>query len=157
MKVFEIRGDWGFDHLQLGTRPDPQPGPGQVLLRMKAASLNYRDLVVPNRGYGAFTGNLPLIPLSDGVGEVIEVGQGVARVKVGDRVCPCFHQSWIGGPPDLERLTRAMVSRLLRPPITQLTSGNLPPAVESMRLDLLRELFALDPDDAPVKVGGGAR
>jgi NADPH:quinone reductase-like Zn-dependent oxidoreductase len=108
MKVFEIRGDWDFDHLLLGSRPDPRPGPGQVLLRMKAASLNYRDLVVPLRGYGAFTGNLPLIPLSDGVGEVIEVGQGVTRVKVGDRVCPCFHQSWIGGPPDLERLTRTL-------------------------------------------------
>ena len=108
MKVFEIRGDWGFDHLQLGTRPDPQPGPGQVLLRMRAASLNYRDLVVPNRGYGAFTGELPLIPLSDGVGEVIEVGAGVTRVKAGDRVCPCFHQSWIGGAPDLERLTRTL-------------------------------------------------
>jgi len=108
MKVFEIRGDWGFDHLHVGTRPDPRPGPGQVLLRMKAASLNYRDLVVPNRGYGAFTGNLPLIPLSDGVGEVIEVGDGVTRVKAGDRVCPCFHQSWIGGPPDLERLTHTL-------------------------------------------------
>jgi len=91
MKVFEIRDDWGFDHLQLGTRPQPVPGPGEVLLRMKAASLNYRDLVVPNRGYGAFTGNLPLIPLSDGVGEVVEVGEGVTRVRVGDRVCPCFH------------------------------------------------------------------
>jgi NADPH:quinone reductase-like Zn-dependent oxidoreductase len=79
-----------------------------VLLRMKAASLNYRDLVVPSRGYGAFTGNLPLIPLSDGVGEVAEVGPGVTRVKAGDRVCPCFHQSWIGGAPDLERLTRTL-------------------------------------------------
>jgi NADPH:quinone reductase-like Zn-dependent oxidoreductase len=108
MKVFEIRGDWGFDHLQLGTRPDPKPGPGEVLLRMKAASLNYRDLVVPNRGYGAFTGNLPLIPLSDGVGEVVEAGPGVTRVTAGDRVCPCFHQSWIGGAPDLERLTRTL-------------------------------------------------
>ncbi len=108
MKVFEIRDEWGFDHLQLGTRPDPRPGPGEVLLKMKAASLNYRDLVVPNRGYGAFTGNLPLIPLSDGVGEVVEVGQGVTRVKVGDRACPCFHQSWIGGAPDLERLTRTL-------------------------------------------------
>jgi len=108
MRVFEIRDDWGFDHLQLGTRPDPQPGPGEVLLRMKAASLNYRDLVVPNRGYGAFTGNLPLIPLSDGVGEVVEVSHGVTRVKAGDRVCPCFHQSWIGGAPDLERLTRTL-------------------------------------------------
>ncbi len=108
MKVFEIRNAWGFDHLQLGTRPDPRPGPGEVLLRMKAASLNYRDLVVPNRGYGAFTGNLPLIPLSDGVGEVVEIGAGVTRVKVGDRACPCFHQSWIGGAPDLERLTRTL-------------------------------------------------
>jgi NADPH:quinone reductase-like Zn-dependent oxidoreductase len=108
MKVFEIRDDWGFDHLQLGTRPQPHPGPGEVLLRMKAASLNYRDLVVPNRGYGAFTGNLPLIPVSDGVGEVVEIGEGVTRVKVGDRVCPCFHQSWIGGAPDLERLTRTL-------------------------------------------------
>jgi NADPH:quinone reductase-like Zn-dependent oxidoreductase len=108
MKVFEIRDDWGFDHLQLGTRPDPKPGAGEVLLRMKASSLNFRDLVVPNRGYGAFTGNLPLIPLSDGVGEVVEVGSGVTRVKAGDRVCPCFNQSWIGGAPDLERLTRTL-------------------------------------------------
>jgi NADPH:quinone reductase-like Zn-dependent oxidoreductase len=108
MKVFEIRDDWGFDHLQLGTRPEPSPGPGQVLLRMKAASLNFRDLVVPNRGYGAYTGNLPLIPISDGVGEVVEVGAGVTRVKVGDRVCPCFNQAWIGGEPDLERLTRTL-------------------------------------------------
>ena len=108
MKVFEIRGDWGFDHLQLGARPEPRPGAGEVLLRMQAASLNSRDLVVPVRGYGAFTGNLPLIPLSDGVGEVVEVGPGVTRVKAGDRVCPCFHQSWIGGPPDLERLTRTL-------------------------------------------------
>jgi NADPH:quinone reductase-like Zn-dependent oxidoreductase len=75
---------------------------------MKAASLNFRDLVVPNRGYGAFTGNLPLIPVSDGVGEVIEVGEGVTRVKRGDRVCPCFNQAWIGGAPDLERLTRTL-------------------------------------------------
>ena len=108
MKVFEIRDDWGFDHLQVGTRPDPKPRPGEVLLRMTAASLNFRDLVVPNRGYGAFTGNLPLIPLSDGIGEVVETGAGVTRVRVGDRVCPCFHQSWIGGPPDLERLTRTL-------------------------------------------------
>ncbi len=108
MRVLQIEGDWGFDHLRLSTRPDPKPGPGQVLLRMKAASLNYRDLVVPNRGYGSFTGNLPLIPISDGVGEVVEVGAGVTRVKVGDRVCPCFHQGWIAGEPDLARLTQTL-------------------------------------------------
>jgi NADPH:quinone reductase-like Zn-dependent oxidoreductase len=75
---------------------------------MKAASLNYRDLLVPGRGYGSFTGELPLIPISDGVGEVAEIGTGVTRVQVGDRVCPCFHQGWIAGAPDLERLTRTL-------------------------------------------------
>jgi NADPH:quinone reductase-like Zn-dependent oxidoreductase len=108
MRVFQIQDDWGLDHLQLATRPDPRPGPGQVLLKMKAASLNYRDLVVPNRGYGSFTGELPLIPISDGVGEVVEVGAGVTRVKAGDRVCPCFHQGWIAGEPDLQRLTQTL-------------------------------------------------
>ncbi len=108
MRVFQIQDDWGMDHLQLATRPDPKPGPGQVLLRMKAASLNYRDSVVPNRGYGSFTGNLPLIPISDGVGEVVEIGAGVTRVKVGDRVCPTFHQGWIAGDPDLARITQTL-------------------------------------------------
>jgi NADPH:quinone reductase-like Zn-dependent oxidoreductase len=108
MRVFQIQGDWGMDHLQVATRPDPQPGPGQVLLRMKAASVNYRDLVVPLRGYGSHTGNLPLIVGSDGVGEVVAAGTGVTRVKVGDRVCPCFQQGWIAGHPDLERLTQTL-------------------------------------------------
>ena len=108
MRVFQIQDDWGMDHLQVATRPDPKPGPGEVVLRMKAAALNYRDLVVPNRGYGSYTGNLPLIVGSDGVGEVVEVGAGVTRVKVGDRVCPCFKQAWIAGNPDLERLTKTL-------------------------------------------------
>ena len=108
MRVFQIEGGWGFDHLKLSTRPDPQPGPGQVLLRMKAASLNYRDLVVPDRGYGQYTGTLPLIPISDGVGEVVGTGDGVTRVKVGDRVCPTFMQRWIGGELNLERITGSL-------------------------------------------------
>jgi NADPH:quinone reductase-like Zn-dependent oxidoreductase len=108
MRVFQIQDDWGMDHLRLATRPDPKPGPGQVLLRMKAASLNFRDLIVPGRGYGSYTGNLPLIPISDGVGEVVEVGAGVTRARVGDRVCPCFNQGWIAGEPDLERMTQTL-------------------------------------------------
>ena len=100
MKVFQIQDDWSMDHLRLAMRPDPKPGPGEVLLRMQAASLNYRDLLVPLRGYGAHTGTLPLIPLSDGVGEVVETGAGVTRLRVGERVCPCFRQGWIDGPPD---------------------------------------------------------
>ncbi len=99
MRVFQIQDDWGMDHLQLASRRDPQPGPGQVLLRMKAASLNYRDLVVPNRGYGSLPGTLPLIPISDGVGEVVEVGVGVSRVRVGDRACPCFLPGLAGRRP----------------------------------------------------------
>ena len=108
MKVFQIQDDWSIDHLQPAIRPDPEPGPGEVLLRMKAASLNYRDLFVCQRGYGSFTGTLPLVPLSDGVGAVVEVGAGVTRVQVGDRVCPTFHQGWIAGEPDLARLTRTL-------------------------------------------------
>ncbi len=108
MRVFQIEGDWGLDHLRLSTRPQPEPGPGQVLLKMKASSLNYRDLVVPNRGYGNRTGTLPLIPVSDGVGEVVAVGAGVRRVAVGDRVCPTFFQHWVSGDASLERLTGSL-------------------------------------------------
>ena len=108
MRVFQIEGDWGMANLRLSTRPDPEPGPGQVLVRMTASSLNYRDLVVPDRGYGSYTGTLPLIPVSDGVGEVTAVGPGVRRVAVGDRVCPTFFQGWTAGDPDLERLTRSL-------------------------------------------------
>lgn len=108
MRVFQIEGEWGMDHLKLSTRAEPQAGPGQVVVKMKASSLNYRDLVVPNRGYGSHTGNLPLIPVSDGAGVVTEVGPGVRRVAVGDRVCPTYFQRWVSGEPDLERLTQSL-------------------------------------------------
>ena len=108
MKVFQLQDDWSIDNLTLTERPKPEPGPGQVLLRMKAASLNYRDLLVPQRGYGALTGTLPLIPISDGAGEVIAIGEGVRRVAVGDRVCPLMIQSWISGPPTMERLSATL-------------------------------------------------
>jgi NADPH:quinone reductase-like Zn-dependent oxidoreductase len=108
MRVFQIEGDWGMEHLKISTRAEPKAGPGQVVVQMRASSLNYRDLVVPNRGYGSHTGVLPLIPASDGVGIVTEVGEGVRRVAVGDRVCPTYFQRWIGGEPDLERLTQSL-------------------------------------------------
>jgi len=108
MKVFQIENDWGMDNLKVSSRPDPKPGAGQVLLRMKASAINYRDLLVPERGYGSRTGPLPLIMLSDGVGEVVEVGAGVTRVKVGERALPCFNQSWISGPVSAERLSRTL-------------------------------------------------
>ena len=108
MRVFQIEGDWGMEHLKLSTRAQPKAGPGQVVVRMRASSLNYRDLVVPNRGYGSHTGVLPLVPISDGTGVVTEIGAGVRRVVVGDRVCPTYFQRWIGGEPDLERLTQSL-------------------------------------------------
>jgi NADPH:quinone reductase-like Zn-dependent oxidoreductase len=108
MRVFQIEGDWGMDHLRLSTRPEPKAGPGQVVVKMSASSLNYRDLVVPNRGYGSHTGTLPLIPVSDGAGVVCEIGPGVRRVAVGDRVCPTYFQRWTSGEPDLERLTQSL-------------------------------------------------
>lgn len=108
MRVFQVQDDWSMAHLQLAERPEPAAGPGQVLLQMKAASLNYRDLLVPKRGYGALTGTLPLIPVSDGVGVVVAVGDGVTRLRVGDRVCPTMIQGWIAGEATAERLRRTL-------------------------------------------------
>jgi NADPH:quinone reductase-like Zn-dependent oxidoreductase len=108
MRVFQIENDWGVDNLKLAQRPEPKAGPGEVLLRMKASSLNARDLLVPERGYGRATGTLPLIPVSDGVGEVVEAGEGVTRFSVGDRVCPMYFQGWISGDPSEERFSKSL-------------------------------------------------
>lgn len=108
MRVYQIEGDWGFDNLTLGERPQPAPGPGEVLIRMRMASLNARDLIVPDRGYGRATGTLPLIPVSDGVGEVVAVGDGVTRVAVGDRVTPTYFQRWTSGDPTPDRFASAL-------------------------------------------------
>lgn len=108
MRVFQIEGEWGFDNLKLSTRPEPVCGAGQVVVKMRMASLNARDLIVPERGYGRATGELPLIPVSDGVGEVVEVGAGVTRVSVGDRVCPTYFQNWTSGTPTSERFSSAL-------------------------------------------------
>jgi NADPH:quinone reductase-like Zn-dependent oxidoreductase len=87
----------GIDSLALREESRPRPGPAQVLVRMRAAALNSRDLGV-TRGRPA-RGPAPpnLVPLSDGAGEVAEIGAGVTRVKPGDRVASIFMQSWIGG------------------------------------------------------------
>ena len=108
MQVFQLQDDWGFDNLTLARRPIPSPGRGEVLVKMRASSLNFRDLVVLDRGYGRSTGELPLIPVSDGAGDVAQIGQGVSRVKIGDRVCPTFFQSWIGGDARSESFQKAL-------------------------------------------------
>lgn len=98
MKVMEIRDEWSLDNLCLGERPEPKPGPREVLLKMKAASLNYRDYVMCQGGYGRRGGTLPLIPVSDGAGEVVAIGPDVSRIAVGDLVCPIWGQLWYSGP-----------------------------------------------------------
>lgn len=102
MRAVEIRGGFGLDNLVLAERPDPIPGPGQVAVRMRAASLNYRDLLTVQGKYNPKQ-RLPLVPCSDGAGEVVEVGEGVTRVKPGDRVCGIFAQKWLAGEPTREK------------------------------------------------------
>jgi NADPH:quinone reductase-like Zn-dependent oxidoreductase len=96
MKVVELQNAFGIDSLHVVDRAEPKPGHGQVLLRMRAWSLNYRDLLVAKGLYNPKL-KLPMVPLSDGVGEVSQVGEGVSRVKAGDRVIGCFMPGWIGG------------------------------------------------------------
>ncbi|MBE9183016.1 NAD(P)-dependent alcohol dehydrogenase [Oculatella sp. LEGE 06141] len=96
MNVWELQAKPGLDSLTLIKRPEPQPLAGQVLLKMRAASLNYRDLMIAKGTYGSKQ-TLPLVPFSDGVGEVVAIGEGVTRVAVGDRVAGIFMQDWIAG------------------------------------------------------------
>jgi NADPH:quinone reductase-like Zn-dependent oxidoreductase len=104
MKAYQLASFAGPEGLQLVDRPMPAPGLREVLIRIRAASLNYRDLLVAQGKYGAHQRS-PLIPLSDGAGEVAAVGDGVTRFRVGDRVAGCFFQGWIVGPPSREKLT----------------------------------------------------
>src|SRR5712692_9918962 len=107
MKVVEIRDKFGFESLKITERPDPIPGPGQVVLKMKAFSLNYRDLLVVN-GVGRWRPSLPRIPLSDGVGIVAATGSGVSRAKAGDRVAPIFYPKWLDGRVASEKMGQAL-------------------------------------------------
>ncbi len=96
MKVFEIRDNFGVDNLVLAERSEPSPGHGQILVKVRAVSLNYRDLLVIKGLYNPKL-PLPLIPFSDGAGDVVAIGEGVSRVKVGDRVAAIFMQTWLEG------------------------------------------------------------
>ena len=103
MHAVEIHEAFGLGNLALVERPDPVPGPGQALVRLRAASLNFRDLLTVEGKYNPKQ-KLPLIPCSDGAGEVAAVGEGVTRVQQGDRVCTVFAQKWLAGRPTRERL-----------------------------------------------------
>ena len=96
MKAYQIVSDGGIDALALNDMDVPRPGPHEVLVRINASSINYRDLsTVEQPAPRAIP--YPRIPNSDGAGDVVEVGAGVTRFKPGDRVCGIFFQDWIDG------------------------------------------------------------
>lgn len=103
MRAFEIQNKFGLDSLKQVTRPDPSAGPLQAVVKLRAASLNYRDLLTVEGKYNPRL-PLPLVPVSDGVGEVVAIGEGVTRVKMGDRVAANFSQKWLSGNPARAKL-----------------------------------------------------
>jgi len=106
MKAWRIPA-FGIENLERVTLPDPQPGRGEVLLKVHAVSWNYRDLMIILGRYNPKM-RLPRIPCSDGAGEVVAVGEGVTRVKTGDRVAGIFMQNWIDGEPDAAKQRGAL-------------------------------------------------
>jgi NADPH:quinone reductase-like Zn-dependent oxidoreductase len=100
MKAIVLDGQPGFDSLKLVERPMPQPRRQEVIVRVTATSLNYRDVEIARGTYHTVF-PLPLVPLSDGVGEVVAIGEDVTRLKVGDRVCSTFWQRWVAGSFDM--------------------------------------------------------
>lgn len=96
LSAFAIGGK-GIDKVELREVDVPTPGPGDALVHLKAATLNYRDLLFARGGLAGMTKEPDYVPLSCGAGEVVAIGEGVTRVQVGDRVSPTFSQGWITG------------------------------------------------------------
>ncbi|XSC43026.1 zinc-dependent alcohol dehydrogenase family protein [Bradyrhizobium sp. RDT10] len=107
MKCYELQGPHGIDGLALVDKPLPEPGDGEVLVRLKAATLNYRDLITVKGGYGSRQ-KFPLVPVSDGAGVVERVGPGVREFAPDDRVIGSFFESWIGGEPSEAKMRSAL-------------------------------------------------
>lgn len=95
MQQYQLQNNSGLDALTLVDCPDPQPGYGQILVRVQATSLNYRDLIIAKGQNPAI--QYPVVPMSDGAGDVVAVGEGVTQVNVGDRVAGTFFQVWQAG------------------------------------------------------------
>ena len=89
MEAYRIDRFGSVDGIVLRSSEDPRPGPKEVLMRVQASSLNYRDLMVL-KGGGRGSTKLGVVPLSDGAGEVAAIGDGVTRVTIGDRIAGCF-------------------------------------------------------------------
>jgi NADPH:quinone reductase-like Zn-dependent oxidoreductase len=111
MKAYHIDRFGSIGGIVRRSTEEPRPGPNDVLMRVRASSLNYRDLMVL-KGGGRGPTKLGVIPLSDGAGEVEAVGDRVTRVRVGDRIAGCFHPRWYGGPIKPEYLTDRLGANL---------------------------------------------
>ncbi len=97
MRAWRLSDAFGIDRLELEERPDPALGHGEVRVRVRAVSLNYRDVAMVDRGISPRGVQLPFHPCSDAAGEVVEVGAGVSRVQVGDRVATTMFRRWLDG------------------------------------------------------------
>ncbi len=106
MKAYEIN-EFGIDNLTLVERDEPTPKGNEVKVKFHAASLNYRDLMMVKGFYNPKL-KTPLVPLSDGAGEVVEIGEAVTKFKIGDRVTPIFMQGWIDGEIDYGKAKTAL-------------------------------------------------
>ncbi len=93
--------EFGIDNLKVEEQPMPEPGPTEILIKIRAASLNYRDLMVVEGTYNPRM-KRPAVPLSDAAAEVVGVGERVKKWQAGDRVMPIFAQKWFDGPPTNE-------------------------------------------------------
>ena len=111
MKAYHIDRFGSIGGIVRRSSEDPRPGPKDVLVRVRASSLNYRDLMVL-KGGGRGPTKPGVIPLSDGAGEVAAIGDEVTRVKVGDRIAGCFHPRWFGGPIKPDYLTDRLGANL---------------------------------------------
>ena len=101
MKQYQIKSFGSIDALTMVDAPEPKAGHGQVLVRVKAVSLNYRDLMIIEDRYGKpGSTSAGRVPVSDCVAEIMAVGDGVKKFKTGDRVCGIFHPLWLGGELD---------------------------------------------------------
>ncbi len=105
MRAYRLGSPEGIQSLKLVTMPDPNPGPGQVAIAVRACSFNYRDSLLIRGGYPR-NRTYPVIPLSDGAGEVGAIGAGVTRFQVGDRVAANFTGLASVASGDLCRPTR---------------------------------------------------
>ena len=111
MEAYRIERFGNVDGIVLRSSEDPRPGPTEILMRVRASSLNYRDLMVL-KGGGRGPTKIDVVPLSDGAGEVEAIGEGVSRVKIGDRIAGCFHPRWFGGPIKPDYLTDRLGANL---------------------------------------------